>query len=77
MSALLEQLERESPHLRAVMANALRNVRPTHLLDRDVLRAWAERPEDVRPKAVVQRKAEHHRALPMIQVAGEDELGLR
>jgi len=77
MTELLNQLERESPHLRSVMANALRNVRPTHLLDRDLARAWAERPEDVRPKAVVQRRAEHHRALPLIQVAAEDELGLR
>lgn len=77
MTELLNQLERESPHLRAVMANALRNVRPTHLLDRDLLRAWDERPEDVRPKPTVPRKAEHHRALPLIQVASDDELGLK
>ena len=43
MTALLAQLEQQNPHVRAVMANALRNVRPTHLLDRDVARAWAER----------------------------------
>jgi tRNA 2-thiocytidine biosynthesis protein TtcA len=77
MTELLDQLERESPHLRAVMANALRNVKPTHLLDRDLLRAWDARPEDVRPKPTVPRKAEHHRALPLIQVASDDELGLR
>lgn len=77
MTELLNQLERESPHLRAVMANALRNVRPTHLLDRDLQRAWSERPDDVRPKPLTPRKAEHHRALPMIQVAVDDELGLR
>ncbi len=44
MTRLLDQLERESPHVRSVMANALRNVRPTHLLDREVARAWAARP---------------------------------
>jgi tRNA 2-thiocytidine biosynthesis protein TtcA len=77
MTELLNQLERESPHLRAVMANALRNVNPTHLLDRDLLRAWDARPEDVRPKPTIPRKAEHHRALPLIQVASDDELGLR
>jgi tRNA 2-thiocytidine biosynthesis protein TtcA len=66
MTELLDQLERESPHLRAVMANALRNVRPTHLLDRELLEAWSKRPDDVRPKPVVQRQAPHHRALPVI-----------
>jgi tRNA 2-thiocytidine biosynthesis protein TtcA len=77
MTALLDELERESPHLRAVMGNALANVRPTHLLDRDLLQAWAARPEDVRPKAVQPRKTrEHHRALPVIAKprAADDEL---
>ncbi len=36
MTALLADLEKSNPHVRAIMANALRNVRPTHLLDRDV-----------------------------------------
>jgi tRNA 2-thiocytidine biosynthesis protein TtcA len=74
MTELMDQLERESPHLRAVMANALRNVRPTHLLDRELLKAWAERPEDVRPKAVVERQTrEHHRALPVFRDRGSSE----
>ncbi len=69
MTALLDQLELESPHLRAVMGNALRNVRPTHLLDRDLLQAWSSRPEDVRPKPLVPRSADgHHRALPVVHV---------
>jgi tRNA 2-thiocytidine biosynthesis protein TtcA len=69
MTALLDELERESPHLRAVMGNALKNVRPTHLLDRDLLAAWATRPPEVRPKPVVERQthAHHHRALPLVQ----------
>jgi tRNA 2-thiocytidine biosynthesis protein TtcA len=70
MTVLLNQLERESPHLRAVMANALANVRPTHLLDRDLLEAWAARPDDVRPKPLAPRAVAHHRALPLVSVGG-------
>jgi tRNA 2-thiocytidine biosynthesis protein TtcA len=68
MTELLDELSRESPHLRSVMAQALTNVRPTHLLDRDLLQAWAARPGDVRPKAVVPRATQaHHRALPLFR----------
>lgn len=73
MTELLSQLERESPHLRAVMANALRNVRPTHLLDRDLLEAWSARPEGVRPKVAAPRQTtEHHRALPVLASGERD-----
>jgi tRNA 2-thiocytidine biosynthesis protein TtcA len=65
MTALLAQLEADHPHVRAVMANALRNVRPTHLLDRDVARAWAERPRDVRPKSITAPRARHAAAEPI------------
>jgi tRNA 2-thiocytidine biosynthesis protein TtcA len=75
MTTLLNQLEQESPHLRAVMANALKNVRPTHLLDRDLLAAWRDRPDDVRPKPTVERKPAHHRALPVLGASLDDELG--
>ncbi|MEZ4385192.1 MAG: tRNA 2-thiocytidine(32) synthetase TtcA [Nannocystaceae bacterium] len=34
MAALLANLERDNPNLRAVMLNALKNVAPSHLLDR-------------------------------------------
>ncbi|NUO49351.1 MAG: tRNA 2-thiocytidine(32) synthetase TtcA [Polyangiaceae bacterium] len=40
MTALLDELETDNPNLRAIMANALRNIRPSHLNDRDVARAW-------------------------------------
>jgi tRNA 2-thiocytidine biosynthesis protein TtcA len=70
MTALLDELSRESPNLRAVMANALANVRPTHLLDRELLEAWAARPESVRPKPQVPRRAARHGALPLFTSNG-------
>ena len=65
MTALLTDLERTNPHVRAVMANALRNVRPTHLLDRDVARAWAERAPDVRPTKQTAPRTKHAAAEPV------------
>ena len=41
MGKLLDKLETMNPNARAVMLNALGNVRPTHLLDRDLGKAWA------------------------------------
>lgn len=72
MTQLLDELSRESPNLRAVMANALGNVSPTHLLDRDLLAAWAARPADLRPPAAEPkpRKEAHHRALPVLRGEG-------
>ncbi len=65
MTALLGQLEATNPNVRAVMANALRNVRPTHLLDRDVARAWAERAPDVRPTTLTSPRTQHAAAQPV------------
>ncbi|MCX4247298.1 tRNA 2-thiocytidine(32) synthetase TtcA [Paraliomyxa miuraensis] len=38
MGALMSELERDNPHVRSVMLNALRNVQPSHLLDPAVRR---------------------------------------
>jgi tRNA 2-thiocytidine biosynthesis protein TtcA len=65
MTALLAELERTNPHVRAIMANALRNVRPTHLLDRDLARAWAERAPDVRPTTLPAPRPRHAAAQPV------------
>jgi tRNA 2-thiocytidine biosynthesis protein TtcA len=67
MTALLAQLEQTNPHVRSIMANALKNVRPTHLLDRDVARAWAERSPDIRPAAEVVPRPQHAAAEPVFK----------
>lgn len=63
---LITQLEATNPQIRSVMLNALRNVRPTHLLDRDVVAAWSARPEDVRPRPQTPVTRRHARALPVL-----------
>ncbi|HJK95084.1 MAG TPA: tRNA 2-thiocytidine(32) synthetase TtcA [Polyangiaceae bacterium LLY-WYZ-15_(1-7)] len=65
MARLLSELEAEHPHLRNVMMNALRNVRPTHLLDPDVLAAWRARPAEVRPDAPPAPTRAHADAKPV------------
>lgn len=65
MTRLLEQLEQDNPNIRNVMLNALRNVRPTHLLDREVERVWAERPAGVRPALAPPPRPAHAASLPV------------
>ncbi len=61
MTRLIDGLEQESPNVRAVMLNALRNVQPSHLLDPAVARtavvapptpdpAWSAEPEPRTPE---------------------------
>lgn len=50
MKELLSMLEAKIPDVRNVMLQAMRNIRPTHLLDREVLEAWEKRPEHIRAR---------------------------
>jgi tRNA 2-thiocytidine biosynthesis protein TtcA len=66
MTALLAELEKTNPHVRAIMANALRNVRPSHLLDLEVQAAWAARPAGIRPASAPKPAgARRHAAEPV------------
>jgi tRNA 2-thiocytidine biosynthesis protein TtcA len=65
MTRLLAELERDNPNVRAIMLNALRNVRPSHLLDRDLARAWAERAGDIRPAVIAAPRPRHAAAEPV------------
>ncbi len=67
MGQMLEQMEQTNPHVRAVMLNALTNVRPTHLLDLDVLAAWSDRGEGIRPDAEVAPRRAHAAAEPVLK----------
>lgn len=74
MSDLLQRLETDHPNLRSIMLNALRNVRPTHLLDRDVQAAWASRPADVRPPPPPAPRRTHAAAEPVLASPGRPGL---
>jgi tRNA 2-thiocytidine biosynthesis protein TtcA len=76
MTRLLAELERDNPHVRSIMLSAISNVRPTHLLDRDVARAWAERAPDIRPAAPVEARPARHAALPIVTTAGRVHLNV-
>ncbi len=65
MKRLLEDLERENPHVRSIMLNALSNVRPTHLLDRDLVAAWRTRDAEVRPDPTPKVTQRHMAGLPV------------
>lgn len=50
MAHLLARLERDIPDVRQVMLAALKNVRPTHLLDAEVAEAWLAQADAYAPR---------------------------
>jgi len=50
VAEILAQLEQRIPNLRQVMLAATKNVRPSHLLDREVAEAWLARAGDYAPR---------------------------
>ncbi len=50
VSRLLDELEQKIPNLRQVMLAALKNVRPTHLLDAEVAEAWTDAADRYAPR---------------------------
>ncbi len=66
MAELLTSLEARFPDVRSVMANALSNVRPSHLLDIELAELWAARPAHVRPDPDATDRKAHARALPVV-----------
>ncbi|MCA9709084.1 MAG: tRNA 2-thiocytidine(32) synthetase TtcA [Myxococcales bacterium] len=67
MGALLTELERDNPHVRQVMLNALRNVQPSHLLDPAVRREDSEAAAAIGPtEAATAPNSASSRRLPVI-----------
>jgi tRNA 2-thiocytidine biosynthesis protein TtcA len=68
MNRLIADLEKTNPTIRAVMLNALRNVRPTHLLDTDLAEAWAARPAEIAPTEPPKERPTHFAASARLKV---------
>lgn len=66
MQKMLDAMAEKHPNVRSVMWAALHNVRPTHLLDRDVLEAWEARPAHIRPTETVEPRPQHAAAEPVL-----------
>ena len=64
MRELVSALEAQHPNVRAAAHAALGNVRPTHLLDPEVLEAWSARPAHVRPDVITEPRPARFDALP-------------
>jgi len=73
MNDLLATLEKSIPDVRAVMHNAISNVRPSHLLDVDVAQAWQDRAAHIQPKAVVDAGPRRMTGAVVTSSAADDE----
>ena len=67
MKQLLADLEKTRPDIKSVMFNALGNVRPTHLLDAEVLEAWRDRADHIRPSGDSIARPAHASAKPVLR----------
>lgn len=69
MKRLLDELQARHPHVRSVAAAALGNVRPTHLMDQRLLRAWEAFGAEEEPSGAhrLAPGEAHHRALPVLR----------
>jgi tRNA 2-thiocytidine biosynthesis protein TtcA len=70
MAALIGMVEQSQPNVRSIMLNALRNVRPSHLLDPEVAEAWQHRPEHIRADTKPEAREPHNLALPVVSRVG-------
>lgn len=70
MTQMLDEMEKHNPNVRSVMMNALTNVRPTHLLDQDVLQAWQDRAPEIQPTPEPKARVEHAAAKPVASSPG-------
>ena len=66
MKELLDSFEQDHPNVRSVMAAALRNVSPTHLLDTDLIDGWESRRASVHRQVSGHRLAADARRLPLL-----------
>jgi len=71
MTELLSQLEAEKADVKSVMMTALSNICPTHLFDRDLVRAWEARPEEIPAKATL-GAGRAHPSLAFEQIVAEE-----
>ncbi|MEM9191361.1 MAG: tRNA 2-thiocytidine(32) synthetase TtcA [Myxococcota bacterium] len=79
MTDLLADLEGRFPHIRSVMAAALGNVRPTNLMDPEVVEAWHARPNHIRPGPETTPRPRHAKAEAVVssEDAGSPAISLR
>jgi tRNA 2-thiocytidine biosynthesis protein TtcA len=75
MAELIAQLQQERPDVKSVMMNALANISPTHLLDRDVARAWNERDPQIPAKGTLGPGQPHFPESPHVPLDFSGEQG--
>ncbi len=70
MAELLVSLEQKIPDVRRVMHHAMQNIRPTHMLDQEVLAAWEARPAQIPSRAPAASPSQPRRMTGVVVKAG-------